>query len=90
MLSSQPRPELYISYLRLGVLSPFALHQRSQASKVSYFFVFFSLASAIERFHSRGQQLLLDQKKTFTFKKEFNCLAGTGLFWNTNMAALTS
>ena len=69
MLSSQPRPELYISYLRLGVLSPFALHQRSQASKVSYFFVFFPLASAIERFHSRGQQLLLDQKKTVTLKK---------------------
>ena len=69
MLSSQPRPELYFSYLRLGVLSPLALPQRSRASKVSYFLVFFSLASAIERFHSRGQQLLLDQKKTFTLKK---------------------
>ena len=69
MLSSQPRPELYINYLRLGVLFPLALPQRSRASKVSYFFVFFFLASAIERFHSRGQQPFLDQKKTFTLEK---------------------
>ena len=69
MLISQPRPELYINYLRLGVLFPLALPQRFRASKVSYFFFFFPLASAIDRFHSRGQQLLLDQKKTFTLEK---------------------
>ena len=89
MLSSQPRPELYISYLRLGVLSPLALPQRSRASKVSYFFVFFPCLSH-RAFSLTWPATVIGSKENVYVRKEFNSPASTGLFWNTNMAALTS
>ena len=50
----------------------------------------------LERFHSRGQHLckFIGTKESVCIKKEFNShrivLAGLSLFWNTNMATVTS
>ena len=90
MLSSQLRPELYINYLWLGVLFPLALPQRSRASKVSYFFVFFCPCLSHRAFSLTWPATIIGSKENVYIKKEFNSLAGTGLFWNTKMAALTS
>lgn len=90
MLISQPRPELYINYLRLGVLFPLALPQRFRHLKCHIFSFFFPPCLSHRTFSLTWPATIIGSKENVYIRKEFNSPSRTGLFWNTNLAAVTS
>ena len=89
MLISQPRQELYINYLRFGVLFPLLCHKDPEHLKC-HIFSFFSPCLSHRTFSLTWSATIIGSKENVYIRKEFHSPSRTGLFWNTNMAAVTS